>query len=333
MNARFTTLTVTSSLVLALTGDTAATPPPLRLHAAFAGSRDAVELSFENTSDAPVTIYLDARLAEVQLLDGHRRLGRCRVPAGGMSGAPDERRFVSIAPGGHVSERLDLRFTCFGRLLEPLERAGTIEVSYRARFGRTPLGERSWTGSLGPVSLVPPAAVTAPVEDVAGVAPAAAPAPTLHHVGPLPDVGRGDTVAVALELRGPDQARVRVAVRPEYFQFLIAAPDGSVAACRLPLTGVRTLPEFFEPLGRRRVALDLAGICPDHTFDSAGIYEITPAFDNTPDADSAVVHAWTGSVTGRPFLLRVRRAGEIEADLVNMSRTRSEPERGGIDAR
>jgi hypothetical protein len=318
---------VTSSLVLALTGDTAATPPPLRLHAAFAGSRDAVELSFENTSDAPVTVYIDARLAEVQLLDGRRRLGRCRVPAGGISGAPDERRFVTIPPGASVSERLDLRFPCFGRLLDPLGRAGSLDVSYRARFGRTPLGTHSWTGLLGPESLVPPAAGPAPVEDAAGAGPA--PAPTLHHVGPLPDVGRGDIVAVALELRGPDQARVRVAVRPEYFQFVVTAPDGSATACGLPLTGVRTLPEFFEPLGRRRVDLDLAGICPDHTFDPAGIYEITPTFDNAFEAGTPVYEAWAGRVTGRPFLLRVRRAGEIEADLVNLCGPRFEPERGG----
>jgi hypothetical protein len=269
---------------------------------------------FENVSEEPVTFYLYDQLAEITLRDGRRTLGRCRVPAGIASQQPDERRFITLAPAQRIGTFVDLRFTCYGAALGRLERASTISVTYRARFARDRDGNPTWTGRLGPVELLLPAATPGLPTDVTSVTEESR--VTLHPLSRTIDTDRGTSVPVALELRGPHRGRVPLAVRPESFAFEVVPPSGDTIRCQLPPTGVRPLREFYDLLGRYRTRLDIAAICPEGTFDRSGVYEVTPIFFSSYVGLEVDLQAWTGEVIGGSFLVRVRRGGTRWSDPV-----------------
>ncbi len=339
--------------------EAAATDPPLRMHVEEGEDRETVAVLMENVSDDPVTFYLDARRAEVVLRDGRRRLGRCRAPIPYQN---DDRRYVTLEPGGVLGELLDLRFLCFGRLLDRLDRATSVEVVYRAPPGRDPDGTRSWAGRLGPVEHELTAeepeepgpevgegedgpevagGEDGPEEGDAGPGEGEEDAEEGEDWPPLdlvrisrsPDVGRPDLIPVTLELRGPRRGRIRAMVRPEQFVFSVRGPDGEVTSCQLPPTGVRPLREFYSRLGRSRMRLDLAVICPRDTFDRPGIYEVGPGFVSDFDGEDVGLDAWTGYAAGQPFLVRVRRGGTSGSDPVERVVPRFSLDRGSEDAR
>jgi hypothetical protein len=295
---------------------------PVRLAVEAAGPREALRLVFENTGAADELIYVDHRLAQVELRAGRRVVGRCAAPADATPREPDERRFVRLRPGERAEEPLGLRFHCFGAALGRLGAATEARVAYRSRFGTDALGRPARTEPLGPVDVtlaLAPVAVPAPLPD-GSAAVVVAPPPdvpvALVRVGPPPDVAVGDDVAVTLELRGPPRGRLLVAVRPDAFSFHIDTPTGALVDCQLPAARITPLAESYERLVRRQVAFDVSRICPRGAFNEAGVYRVTPVLRAVYDGRDVGVAAWTGRVEGAAFEVRVRRAGRGAADPV-----------------
>jgi hypothetical protein len=331
---------------------------PAQLRVAAGATRDTLRLTLANVSDQAIVVYLDQRLAQVELRGERRSLGACRLPGDAVPRAPDDRRFVSLEPGQETSEELDLRFQCYAAAkLQALATARAVGVTYQARFATDRLGRTSFTGRLGPVEVVlgpaaaaqpaavaaQPAAVAAQPAAVAAQPAAAAAQPaaaaaqpfvTLHRVGPRPDVGLGDALSVTVEVRGPARGRLPVAVRSEAFTFEVDGPGAAPpAVCQLPATRVRPLAEFYDRLGRRRLGFDLADLCPSRTFARPGVYSVRPAFRSALDGADVGLSAWTGEALGEPFLARVRRAGREADDPVEIAVPAVAAPRGAEDAR
>jgi hypothetical protein len=182
--------------------------------------------------------------------------------------------------------------------------------------------------TLAPAAASPPDAAALP-------AAGAAPVVTLHRIGPRPDVGQGDALAVTVEVRGPERGRLPVAVRPDEFAFEVDGPGEATApvTCQLPASRVRPLAEFYDRLGRRRLGFDLADLCPSRTFARPGVYSVRPAFRSALDGADVGLSAWTGEALGEPFLARVRRAGREADDPVEIAVPAVAAPRGAEDAR
>lgn len=286
------------------------------------GSREVVRLTFENVSDKVVHLYLDRRLAQVELWNGERRLGVCRSPGDVVPRAPDDRRFVPLQPGQRASEELDLRFPCFGKRLALLEKATVVRLTYKNRFGVDRLGRTAWTGKLGLVGMTLPS--TSDDEGPSASKAPSAPPPeppvvTLKHLGRRPDVSVGSSIVTSLEVRGPIKGRLPVAIRPELFSFNVDGPGSHDFLCELPDSRVQPMRDFYDRLGRRQLRFDLASICAPKVFNRPGIFEIRPVFNARFDGSDVDLSAWTGTAEGGPFLVRVRRAGRPGSDPVEIT--------------
>ena len=228
----------------------------------------------------------------------------------------------------------DLRFPCFGGRLRLLERASSISVTYRGRAMRDRFGNRAWTGRLGPVELDLPTGASDGEETTDGTDEGEDTWPiTLHHIGAHPDVDRAGMVVTTVELRGPRHGRLPVVIRPELFHFSVTTPHGNSLECSLPPTRVRPYRDFFTRLGRRRLRLELSIYCPHEAFSTPGVYEVVPMFRSEYNGEDVGLRAWTGHVTGRTFLLRVRRGGRSDADPVEIHVSDVVESRGVGDAR
>jgi hypothetical protein len=283
-------------------------------------SSDSVQLVVRNRSDDTRRLYFDPRLAQVELRGAKRSLGRCPLVSNARPSRPDERRFVDVAPGEQVAEPFDLRFHCFGSRLKRLDQARSVRVRYRTTFRRDQLGQRAWTGRLGPASLALGEEGAAAADEAASVGETPRPAVALRLVGAPPDSRRGRVVPVSLELRGPAHGRLPVWVRPELFTFRVQGPGLGERGrrCQLPRSGVRPLPDFIDRLGRRRKRFDLARICPAGTFRRAGVYRVQGVFSSSFDGSEFGMTAWTGRTEALNFLLRIRQAGARAADPVEI---------------
>lgn len=339
MNARWLCCIVVVILASLPLGELWAEEAPLRFKVELGAAtrpREVVRLSFENVSDKVVHLYLDRRLAKVELWNEKRRIGVCRSPGDAVPRTPDDRRFVSLQPGQCASEELDLRFPCFGKRLSLLQKAKVVRLTYHNRFGVDRLGRSAWTGKLGPVGMTL-ASTTNESEpsksEGSSQPPAEPPVVTLEHLGPRPDVPVGSTIITSLEVRGPIKGRLPVAIRPELFTFTVDGPGDHDHVCRLPDARIRPLRDFYDRLGRRRLRFDIASICPPVVFKRPGIFEIRPVFNARFDGSDVDLAAWTGTAEGRPFLVRVRRAGRPRNDPVEIIRPSVPTSGGGSDER
>jgi hypothetical protein len=302
-------------LVLGLETADASAEEALRLVLEQGAARTAVAIVLENAGAAPVRVYVDSRLAGVELRTHERMLARCPAPLAAVRD-PDERRFVVLEPGQRAREALDLRFHCFGPRLPGLAQAEAVRVTYRSRVGANQRGEAAWTGHLGPVSL------TLPAEPEGGGSETGqrevdqrSPVALRQRGGPV-DVTDGTEVPVAMELRAAPRARLPVVVRPAQFAFAVVGPDGSSFDCGLPQIPIDALRDFYERLGVRRIVLDLGRLCPRNALSISGVYEVRPSFSSEHDGQDVGLRAWTGEVEGQAFLLRVRQSRGREAEPV-----------------
>lgn len=73
--------------------------------------------------------------------------------------------------------------------------------------------------------------------------------------------------------------------------------------------------------------------CPQWTFASSGVPDIVASYHSDNDGEDLGVEAWTGEVTGRTFLVRIRRGGRRDAIPVELDFSALETSRGVGDAR
>lgn len=316
--------------VLGVATIAAAEPAPLRLVVEPGEQRHELRLALENQSDRAVVVYLDARLAQVELRGERRGLGLCRATADALPRRAAPERFIELHPGGRASEQLDLRFLCWGRRLQRLAEAQSLRLTYRARFRAGGDGHSSWTGRLGPVdaTLAEPELV-AEADDGSDDEPPL----ELRRVGPRPDVSDANAMTLTLELRGQQGDRRPVAVRHELFHFQVTTPSGRTHLCRLGPFRVHPLRDFYDRLGRRRLGFELARYCPEGVLTESGIYEILPEFHAYFDGHDVGLTAWTGVVRGDTFLARARRGGRIATVHVENNEPGVMAEGGRRDAR
>lgn len=310
--------------VISPVGQSLAEQAPVRLIVEPGSNRESAVIGLKNTSESPVIVYLDRRFAQIELRGKRGSLGRCPLPADAIPRRPDDRRFVKLSPGEQVSEPFDLRFHCFGRRLSKLSKARAIRVRYRNRFRTDRLGNKAWTRSLGPVTMTFDENETAESPEAGAEQTEVADQSVenipikLRSLSGHRDVARATYLNIILQLRGPLRGRLPVAIRPELFSFQVMGPNGRIQLCQLPTSRVRPLREFYSHLGQRRMNFELSPFCPHKTFNVAGVYEVTPLFSATFDGHDVGLKAWVGCVEGRPFFVRVRRAGRQASDPVEI---------------
>jgi hypothetical protein len=248
---------------------------------------------------APLDLAADRRFLHLEFTPaGSRRPIRCDHPDR-PARASDE-RVRQLEPGEAWREWIDLREYCWGRSLAALRAGADVTATFEPR------GRRSFVvraggvehHSLGPahfgVAAQPAPAEpdpTAPVRVVLSDADAASAERFVLRVGAL---GREGTR--------------RAYVRADRFSFRVRGPEGE-AECSVPHGGGAVQPDLYQrlrPGSGARFALEGHRFCRG-MLRSAGVYEIVPHLLLEEDGAAYDLDAITGTFTGAPALLRIRR--------------------------
>ncbi len=276
-----------------------------------------IGLSIWTTAD----VVADRRLVQLELRhDGSRRVTRCRAPDAPR--AVDASRIRTLSTGGSASdpateptyqEWIDLRAYCWGRARTELEQGARVTL----RYGFAGRGRNRWV-------VRPPPDEGAPLHVVVGeeviVAPSPAPTPVapahgtpagLLRLSLAPaDVADVKSLVFRVTLEATPGRTARVYPRDDLFSFFVEGPLGSVE-CRVPFQRIVPIIDFYRTLsGRRRAthALDAERYCPEHTFDAAGVYEVSPRVELVYDGEQHELRdVVTGTITGARSAVRIRR--------------------------
>ena len=232
-------------------------------------------------------VHLDVRPA------GSRRALGCDAPA--RPRHPESRH---LSPGQTWSESFDVRTICWGRALDAL-RAGA-ELGGSLGTTRTHTGARATPGT----TFRP-----APIPFSPALASALRPAPTGDVSVTLTDVDATSGARIALRVRVRSTRAIRAWVQPDRFRFRVVSPDGTTHTCAMTRNDGSPIPDLFARVSARSGpmrSLDARAYCPEHTFDHAGIYEITPLLDLDVDGRRWRMDTPMGTFEGTPAWVRVR---------------------------
>ncbi len=321
-------------------------PPPSATLTVATISASRWTLRVENTGSVPLRVVADPRLLTLDVTPpapatppkrGARgpKILHCALPAD-MRPTSDTARVVVVPPGKAYKDSFDPRAYCFSSA----EAASLVSgASVVARYGFSTKAHDAYAVTPVPAApgepVTPPAFAPAP-ELVASAlvltdAAVAVPPQTSSQIGGDPDVRLTLHAAPRIEALGRDVSNVTltlenegthataVMLRPENIGFDVTAPGGSGGvSTRCSAAGVEPIREFVStlpPKGRASTSLLPGNVCPGHTFDLPGLYEVRPRLDARASSDAAIgVRLFSGEVVGPPFLLRVHR-GRGEAPL------------------
>ncbi|MFO0676697.1 MAG: hypothetical protein U0169_09190 [Polyangiaceae bacterium] len=286
-------------------------------------------LHVTNTGTAPVFVLADARLVRLELQPAapKSKASQCILPSDALPSPVDERELV-LPPGKTYSQKFDPAFHCFDAKNAAVWVAGTTVTAkfgfpprVSARTAKKPVAETAPFV----VRAVPGTVDTIPVKELVATPvtltevdlPSAKEAPKSSKVLPLEaslpsrlDVSVGKYVATSVTIANVDSSSVSFLARPSTVAVDVSPRGGRTTRCALPGSAGR-IPELYAslaPKAKTQVAVQLEELCPPHTFDEAGVYEVVPRVDSSATESADVVpRALRGvSASGPPMLLRVR---------------------------
>ncbi|MBI2894708.1 MAG: hypothetical protein HYY06_14230 [Deltaproteobacteria bacterium] len=283
-----------------------------------AGSPTAFVFRLTNRGAQPLQIFEHRGLLSLELRpEGRGRPVRCAAPPGFAPSEVDPALVSTLEPGRSYTERIDIRYFCWGRRADELRGKGArLSGSYGFR-GRV-AGSRRWIaqspdGKARLLAVSTPEAVT-----LAPVPGSPAPAP----VGPLalelepPRVqsvdGRHVAVSARLENRG--SLPLRFYAHPELFRFDVER-GGEVVRCSLPRLERAPLRHSFvlvDPGRAVQRSLDLADYCPRGTFSNPGIYDVSAVFEATHAGEAWRLGAFEGLAPSSSVAVRIS-VGDLPA--------------------
>ncbi len=125
------------------------------------------------------------------------------------------------------------------------------------------------------------------------------------------DVERPQNLSIPVKLTNAGPRAVTLLYRAQTLGFDVDGPGGP-RRCRWPSDVGAPIREVFTRVGARghaSVDVLLEDLCPDETFDQAGLYTIVPRLDTRKASGKAIgMRTFDGEVQGEtPLLLRVRK--------------------------
>lgn len=316
MNAHFA-----AASVLALSVAAPAAAQPASAPASVEVRRDGegrYRYLFElRATSGPVEVLADRRLLRFEIrAPGSRRAVRCRHPAAPRRADEDRVRTVGGSELPVWREWIDLRMYCWGRALRALDAGGTVAVSFGFDGRRATPSKWVARPAVAGDTRAAAAARTATVR-IDGAPLAIEPAPPAAAVEPEPAIlvsmasadAAGQRTSFRVTLRTSHRS-ARIYLRWDLLRFVVRGPLGEVT-CAPERVEVVPIVDFYRTLrGRRGIAssVDSALACPEGTFDLEGIYEVTPAVDLIYDGARYDLEALTGTFTGPPVPVRIRRS-------------------------
>lgn len=290
-----------------------APPPNVSIEVTAPSVKSMWRMHLVNNGDVPVRVTADVRLLALDVLAPGAPVAqtvRCILP-GDMRPDNDVDRALVLPPHRSYGESFDPRLYCFGaHQTESLVPGATVVV----RYGWTPpaLAVRRGTHAVTPPPPTPPFAVSplegvepavAPLKDIVSTAlviPAdpVTPNPPVHTAAggegtdPFPtklsvtspahvDSWSDSELSVPITVRNLGARSVTLLSGPETVGFDVIGPAG-VFRCAWPTRPPAPIRELFttlRPRGADTVSVLLSSICPDATFDYAGLFILRPRLD------------------------------------------------------
>lgn len=282
------------------------------------------QMQIKNTGNVPLRIVADARLLTLEIKGETGTPIKCALPADARPSTDIERALL-LPPNRSYTERFDPRLYCFG----------TKEAAALAE-GATVTAKYGWpapkTGALAPPFIVSPPDMDpasrdalvwpSPVKEIESselVLPKRAPSPALpaHQEGTAPlrvsmtqrtDAGAAFDQTVTLSVHNDGIRPETLLLVPATVAFEVLAPQGKFVRCSLGIapTAVRELLTTIAPGRDAAISVAADRICPASTFDTEGLYRVTPIVDTRrTTAGSGLVLA-IGEWRGQPAIMRVR---------------------------
>ena len=271
-------------------------PPPSVALTVAQESDTRWRMRVENRGPVPVRLAADARLLSLDVTaPGAKKALHCVLPAD-MRPANGYDRELVLPPQRAFAETFDPRLYCFGAKEEAALVPGASVVAHlgwpapaRAQRLTSPFVLEPIEGVTPPVA--PAKEIASAPWTIAALAPTPTPTPTPYsdetpdklEVSSLPheDAERGVDVSVAVTVANRGTRAVTVLVRPETLAFDVQGPGGAVrcGGTRAVDAPIRELYTTLAPGTHTSVRLLLDDMCPDKTFDRAGLYVVRALLD------------------------------------------------------
>lgn len=261
-------------------------------------------LTVTNDDDEPLRLVADARLLRLEIevepeleevppapkKKASPRAKRvvCELP----SAMRDASRTLTLAPGERYIEGFDPRLYCLGETA-----ALTRGVKLRATLGwQAPArGPLAAPFVVAPVTSSSDAAAIASAKEIAAASfaldedtlpsasasttsSAGAPESVTVHGGPPISFSSADQVSFDVVLTAAAASSVTIYARPQLIGARVRTPRGSVVDCehRLHPAPIVDFVTTLAPKEKWSASVMADSICPDHTFDRPGLYEVWP---------------------------------------------------------
>jgi hypothetical protein len=293
----------------------------LTINAAFADS--GWSMTVANTGLVPLRIVADARLLSFEIKGETGVPVKCALPADARPTA-DIERALFVPPGRGYTERFDPRLYCFGTK----EAAALVEgATVVAKYGF------AGTGKTPPFIVSPPDVDTAkygdaiawpsPVKEIqsAELTLPKRPVP-ITPITPAENTARFRvSMTQRMDSSNAFDATVTVTIhnegiRPETLLFLpstvafdIQSPLGKSVRCSLGLapTAVRDLLTTVGAGHDSSISVAADRMCPTGTFDTEGLYRMTPILDTRRVLAGPGLTLATGEWRGDAAIFRIRQ--------------------------
>ncbi len=270
-----------------------------------------------NEGDVPVSLVADARLLTLEVRErSAARPVRCELPAD-MRPASDSERALVVPPKRSYAETFEPRLYCFGAASRALAQGAVVVAHLGWTGGRQgpPYAVSSVEGvepqvePLRELSSAPIALPDEPTPTAAEVAPATTPRLLLQGAAAV-DAPRPTDVTIPVTLRNASGHPVTLRFRPETLRFEVTGPTGKVDCPwpTLPTAPMRELFTTLPPGGSSSLDLVLASYCGNRTFDTPGLFLVSPRLDTRQASGEVIgIRSFDGVVFAqRPTVVRLR---------------------------
>jgi len=271
-------------------------PAPSVALAITAPSPDAAwTMRVENTGTVPLHVLADASFLSLEVTpEGAKRSVRCSLPLEMRPHDADDRMLV-IPPGRSYSEKFDPRVFCFNAALAPgasvVAHLGWPTPARSAKKLAPPYAVRPIDGLEPQVSAAKEIASPA-----ATIGPSSSTAKEPDDTRPLRvtssaaiDVARPMDIALPVTITNRGTTSATFLLRPETIALDVTGPSGigvtdpspsvRCEAESMPSTSIRDAFTTLAPKQRTSLTVMVSVLCPEHTFDQAGLYMVRARLD------------------------------------------------------